>query len=66
MSKKKKTYSPEHWRNMIKWQKHRKNSRLDRERISEQIHALDSSLDLTALKNGKLNSILYHLKRREE
>jgi len=66
MSKKKKTYSPEHWRNMIKWQKHRKNSRLDQERISEQIHALDSSLDLTDLKNGKLNSILYHLKRREE
>ena len=66
MSKKKKTYSPEHWRNMIKWQKHRKTSRLDRERISEQIHALDSSLDLTDLKNGKLNSILYHLKRREE
>ena len=65
MSKKKKTYSPEHWRNIIKWQKHRKNSRLDRERISEQIHALDSSLDLTGLKNGELHSILYHLKRED-
>ena len=66
MSKKKKVYSSEHWKNIINLSKHKKRSRLDRERISEQIHALDSSLDLTGLKNGKLNSILYHLKRRKE
>ena len=58
--------NPEHWKNIIKQSKHKKRPRLDRERISEQIHALDSSLDLTGLKNGKLNSILYHLKRRKE
>ena len=51
-----------HWNNIIKQSKHKKRSRLERERVSEQIHHLDSSLDLTGLKNGELNSILYRLK----
>ena len=55
-----------HWNNIIKQSKHKKRSRLERERISEQIHRLDSSLDLTGLKNGELNSVLYKLKRGEE
>ena len=55
-----------HWNNIIKQSKHKKRSRLERERVSEQIHRLDASLELEGLKNGELNSILYRLKNRRD
>ena len=58
-----KAITPRHWRNIIKWSKHKKRSRLERERVCELIHMLDSSIDLTGLQNGELNSILYKLRK---
>ena len=55
-----------HWNNIIKQSKHKKRSRLERERVCEQIHRLDSSLELTGLTNGELNSTLYRLKNRRD
>ena len=62
---KKKIITPRHWRNIIKLSKHKKRSRLERERICELIHRLDSSIDLTALSNGEVNSVLYRLRKKE-
>ncbi len=63
MSKKKKVYSSEHWRNIINLSKHKKRSRLERERISELIHQYEPAMDLMGKKSGELNTILYRLRK---
>ncbi len=60
-----KAITPRHWRNIIKLSKHKKRSRLERERICDLIYMLDSSIDLTGLSNGEVNSVLHKLRKKD-
>lgn len=63
MSRTNKHISTKHWDNIIKLSKHKKRSRLERDRLQQQIYRLDPGIDVTGLKNGELNTIIHKLSK---